>query len=523
MKTKLTLLSLTFLSLYFNIHSMDSEILNSPEMLQKAMEGIVRIGTDISNDIELRIQRIAQDNTYKKEILINRIKNSTDEKEKTLLQKEYNAILEEEKKSKERWGNASNQFMETTNHTIKMGADYFKDKLTQEMQLEKIAITETTKGREKSKGALDRHKETLKLLKDPQVVKSYAVAAGAALSAVAFSVYASKHGLELAKNLFWDYYKNPTIAQETSLLTFKEKLSNKIFGQKALSKEIKDVILEPELENRINLLAQSIKNTVKNGAYFQNILLYGPPGTGKTMVSQRIARSCGLDYIYFAASSLLQLSEEEALKKITELFEFAKNSPKKLMIIIDEAEKLFAHRKRQVNDKTRNILTQMLTYTGTESRDYMIVALTNIPDEIDPAFLNRCDEQINITPPNLTERVKIIEKYVNDYLLSSIGLNITYNTKLSKFIKLFKKAKPEVKLNIKDNCINQNKILEIAKQTEGFVGRDISKMVLSMQAQAFATNDKTLTEQIINKTVKDKIEQKKRSLEGFKHKYAGLE
>lgn len=469
---------------------------------------------EMTNSWEEVIERAREERQNTRDSYEARLRNAQTLEERAHYARELERLSDQEERAGKIGENIANASINVASGWANHVMEGLRDEQRSEHELNKAAAVAYVSAQEET----NRFKQKLDFLKEPKTIGIYTASA----AFIAFSVYASKYGLSLAKDLVWHYYRNPSIAQETSLLSFQEKLSNKIWGKKDEPKNVKDVILDPELEQKIETLAKSVKNTVKNGAYFQNVLLYGPPGTGKTMVSQRIARSCGLDYIYFAASSLLQLSEEEALIKVTELFEFAKKSSKKLMIIVDEAEKLFAHRKKQLNDKTRNILTQILTYTGTESRDYMIVGLTNLPDELDPAFLNRCDEQINIAPPTFKERVKIIEKYVKDYLLTPVRQNKVYTTMVSRTLAYFKKEAPVVKLNIEPNCISKAMIQEIAKQTEGFVGRDIAKMILSMQAQAFASDKKTLTKEIVNKTVESKIKQYNDIKAGFKHKFAGI-
>ena len=51
-----------------------------------------------------------------------------------------------------------------------------------------------------------------------------------------------------------------------------------------------DVILHPDLNNRIGQLASATKHTKEHHAPFRNMLFYGPPGTGKTMAARELAR-----------------------------------------------------------------------------------------------------------------------------------------------------------------------------------------------------------------------------------------
>ena len=231
-------------------------------------------------------------------------------------------------------------------------------------------------------------------------------------------VYAVAHGSAYIAEAL----KIPSLAQETSLLSITERLKNWIAGTTPPESALSDVVLEPTLAERVQEISQSLSLTVQNGAFLPNLLFWGPPGTGKTMIALRMARSCGLHYIYFSASMLDQYPVEEAIKQLTQLFTFAQNSPQKLMIVVDEAEVLFADRGKNLTDKTRKLLTHLLTFTGTESRNYMMVLLTNRPEDLDEAVLSRCDQRIEIGTPAPEQRRSILDMYINKYLFNASQL-----------------------------------------------------------------------------------------------------
>lgn len=331
-------------------------------------------------------------------------------------------------------------------------------------------------------------------------------------AAGALSFYAAKHGTAILADIIKQWYKTPTLAQETSILSYKEKLRRWIMAVPKEQSDVTGVILEPKLSKRIATLAEATKSTVKNETYFKNILFYGPPGTGKTMVAQRIARSSGLEYIYFAASSLDQFPLEEAVIKLTELFEYAKRSTKKLMIIIDEAEVLFASRDKKLSEKTRKMLTHVLTYTGTESKNFMIVALTNRPEDLDKAFLKRCDDRVEIGAPSLEQRKLILKKYFDEYLVVPSKQKVVKPSYLDQL--LGRKAQP--KFSIEAQALTKDFIDQIAGKLNNFVGRDISKLVLALQSAALTSHNRLLTVEMIDEIVDLKIAEEDKLSSGFK-------
>lgn len=358
---------------------------------------------------------------------------------------------------------------------------------------EKVGET-AIKAQKIKEATIESVRQILDTLKDPKNVAFFSV-----------SLFGSIYGVKLLVHILEQYInKIPTIAEETSLVSYKQKLIDYLKKDKPES-NVNDVVLEKDISDRIALLAHSLKNTVKNNGYFRHMLFYGPPGTGKTMLAKRLARSSGLEYIYFAGGSALdQLPIEEALSKLTELFEFAKNSKKKLMIIIDESEVLLADRSKKLSDKSRKLLNLLLGYTGTENNNFIIVALTNRPEDLDKAFLNRCDEHINISVPGLNERKAILKYYIEKLLISR-----TKEPEKRSFVsKLLGAGDPPQALVIEKSLFTQDYIEYIAKKLDNFVGRDILKLVVAIQSQAYASENCVITRELINKVVNQKIAQK---------------
>lgn len=334
-----------------------------------------------------------------------------------------------------------------------------------------------------------------------------------ALAAGTFAAYhISKEGSNILFKIVHDWYKLPTLAQETSLLTYGDRVKRYFFPVREKEQRITDVILDSKLTTFFLGLTKSIKNTINNGTFFRHVLLWGPPGGGKTMMAKRIAKNSGLEYIYFAASSLDQFSIEEGMIKLTELFKYAEKSPVKLMIIIDEAEMLFANREKELSEKARKMLNLILGYTGTETNNFIIFALTNRPQDLDSAFLNRCGEIVEIGLPGLEQRKQIIRKYINDYLIELTKLK---PQQLGFFESWFKKAQVQKKISISAGTFSDEVIDEMAKRMEGFAGRDISLFVLALQAAVYNAPDLLLTEEMVREILEQKITQKQAALSGF--------
>ncbi len=423
------------------------------------------------------------------------------------------ALLEEQEKhtrSNRQQEEFENKFQQSAldlgNELIKGGMQEAFAQAAHGRRLEEVGL----EAAQRRKAAVESTKEYIKAFTDPKNITAYVLAAGGV-----FALYfGMKHGISYIA----EHYRKPALADDdkTSLkfgpVNFVKSL---IFGTKHEDSAIGDVILEPGLAQEINEITKSLKNIVINGGYFDHLMLWGQPGTGKTMLAMRMARSCGLEYIYFTASNLEPMTTEEASAEVVQLFRYAMSSPRKLMIIIDEAELLLGDRGRaDVTDKKRTLLNLILGYTGTESRDYMVTVLTNRPEDIDEAFLSRCGMRIQIGAPAKAERRAIVQSYVDKILIKASNLRPEQVSPLSPkywFGKTELKAPPA----IEEGALSEEALDALAERLDGFVGRDISKLIFRIQAAAFASDDNKITTALINRAVDRALKVKEDEKKGF--------
>lgn len=159
-----------------------------------------------------------------------------------------------------------------------------------------------------------------------------------------------------------------------------------------------------------------------------NVLLYGPPGTGKTMLAQACVHEfeklgAGLEVHFFAltASSARSKWEGGTEKNIEALFDQAnalaektiKNSngskPSKSILFIDEVESLAGDRSGP-NGGDRALTTLLQLMDGFKAYPNVIVlAATNRPWDLDPAFLRRFSASVFIDLEDFQGRQELIE------------------------------------------------------------------------------------------------------------------
>ncbi|CDK30386.1 AAA family ATPase [Candidatus Babela massiliensis] len=505
MQKRILLISILTLSNFAHkSFSMDFNEIN-PDVLRffgDAAEGAARLGQNIAEETR-RNNEYSYENRERK--LKEELQQAKSPEERTEILRQLGVIREGREKKEQTWENVGAQFVQVVPNMLNLAQDVIREKTQAETKLAQEAIS----SKARKEAIIESMQKLIQAGTDPKNAKLFAFTTTVA----AVGVCGAWHGSKVVANLVQQYMnKIPTIAEETSLVSVKDKVVNYLRGQKPET-NINDVILESNLATRISRIATSVKNTVSNGGYFRHILFYGPPGTGKTMLAKRIARSSGLEYIYFAGGSALdQLPIEDALSRLVELFEFAKRSSKKLMIIIDEAEVLLADRSKNLSDKTRKLLNLILGYTGTETNNFIIVALTNRPEDLDDAFLSRCDEQIEIGAPAPEQRLEILQSYIKKFLIS----RTKEQPKPSLFARILGANNPPKPITIAKDALTPEVIEDIAQRLEHFVGRDISKLVISIQSEAYATPQCRITKEIVDRVIQQKIDQKTLEKKQFK-------
>ncbi|TMX01636.1 hypothetical protein EJD97_024070 [Solanum chilense] len=330
------------------------------------------------------------------------------------------------------------------------------------------------------------------------------------VTALAAGVYTTREGARVT----WGYINRilgqPSLIRESSMSRFPwsgmiSQVANKglklgtAAGSSATGQSksaFGNIILHPSLQRRIEHLARATANTKSHQAPFRNMLFYGPPGTGKTMVAREIARKSGLDYAMMTGGDVAPLGAQ-AVTKIHEIFDWAKKSKKGLLLFIDEADAFLCERNSTyMSEAQRSALNALLFRTGDQSRDVVLVLATNRPGDLDSAVTDRIDEVIEFPLPQEDERFQLLKLYLNKYLAGEGDSDSD-----SKWGHLFKKS-PQ-RITIKD--LSDEVIREAAKKTEGFSGREIAKLVASVQATVYGSPDCVLDSQLFKEIVDYKV------------------
>uniref|UniRef100_A0A6M2F2Z3 AAA+ ATPase domain-containing protein n=1 Tax=Populus davidiana TaxID=266767 RepID=A0A6M2F2Z3_9ROSI len=256
-----------------------------------------------------------------------------------------------------------------------------------------------------------------------------------------------------------------------------------------------DVILHPSLQKRIEQLANATANTKSHQAPFRNMLFYGPPGTGKTMAARELAQKSGLDYALMTGGDVAPLGSQ-AVTKIHQLFDWAKKSRRGLLLFIDEADAFLCERnKTYMSEAQRSALNALLFRTGDQSKDIVLALATNRPGDLDSAVADRIDEVLEFPLPQTEERFKLLKLYLDKYIAQA-------GSRKSGWLQNLFKRQPQ-KIEIKGLT---NEILkEAAERTEGFSGREIAKLMASVQAAVYGSQNCVLDSALFREVVDYKV------------------
>ncbi|XP_074584472.1 uncharacterized protein LOC141840395 [Curcuma longa] len=336
------------------------------------------------------------------------------------------------------------------------------------------------------------------------------------VTALAAGVYTTREGARVV----WGYVDRilgqPSLIRESSrgkypwsgfLSRIVSSTSNKLKGKDSGKKGngLGDVILHPSLQKRIEQLANATANTKTHQAPFRNMLFYGPPGTGKTMAARELSQKSGLDYALMTGGDVAPLGSQ-AVTKIHQLFDWAKKSKRGLLLFIDEADAFLCERnKTYMSEAQRSALNALLFRTGDQSKDIVLVLATNRPGDLDSAVADRIDEVLEFPLPGEDERYKLLKLYLDKYIAKA-------GQSKSGWFGLFQPQQEKIVIK----GISDEVIREAAAKAEGFSGREIAKLMASVQAAVYGSKDCELNSELFREVVDYKVaeHQQRRKLAG---------
>lgn len=316
------------------------------------------------------------------------------------------------------------------------------------------------------------------------------------LSLLALGVYGARSSTAVIGRFVESRIGKPTLVRETSRRPPLYSLLHPIAAARGLISRLSSdkkqrmldgIVLSPLEETRLRDIVWSTINAKKNRAPLRNLLLHGPPGTGKTMFAKRLALNSGLDYAIMTGGDVLPLGRE-AVSEIHKTFDWASTNSRGTLLFIDEADAFLRQRDRAViSEDMRTALNAFLYRTGETSKKFMVVLASNQPEQLDSAIQDRLDELVPFSLPGSDERFRMLTLYFNMYVRDHHKVT---------------GAKPIDCVEITEKDLEQ-----VAIKARGFSGRELSKLAIALQANAYATESNTVTRAMFNSTVESYLKQ----------------
>ena len=250
------------------------------------------------------------------------------------------------------------------------------------------------------------------------------------------------------------------------------------------------------LEKRKHEMFMTLKNTKDNDGYFLNHLFSGPAGTGKTATARALAYESGMDFAFMTGGSIHDLLKTgKVIKRLREVFGWADTCKKGLVLFIDEADAFLCDPNGEMSEELNAALKAFLNLTGTESKTMCVIMSTNHPNKLSKAVLSRVSyrQQIKFDAPGDEARKKMVLFFFEKYLVKN---------KLVAFDK---------------DCLDKSIIDYIAERTQGFVGRDVSYLLLGVEKAVLAKKKPILTKKLIKAVVEEAVEAYHASQEFVSH------
>ena len=143
------------------------------------------------------------------------------------------------------------------------------------------------------------------------------------------------------------------------------------------------------------------------------LMMYGAPGTGKTMFAEAIANAMQLPLFVISPADLFKSYVGASEQAVRQIFDDISAFADGAILFVDECESIFSRRDKDNKDYKSAVTSELLQRMNGEGVDgsrRIMVAATNRPWDIDPAYLRykRFSHLVHITPPDMEAIESII-------------------------------------------------------------------------------------------------------------------
>lgn len=184
------------------------------------------------------------------------------------------------------------------------------------------------------------------------------------------------------------------------------------------------IILPPKTRETIDFLIKQLDSKVvsrlkswgiKDGkrGIDAKIIFYGHSGTGKTLTAYGLSNALKKPILSLDCSKIISMYVGESEKNVRKIFDTYKDitneAKKDMILLLDEADQFLSQRSVLGGSSVDKMYNQMqnIFLEQIEKFDGILIATTNLIDNIDQAFSRRFNYKIEFLKPDLAQRREI--------------------------------------------------------------------------------------------------------------------
>ena len=197
-----------------------------------------------------------------------------------------------------------------------------------------------------------------------------------------------------------------------------------IFEYLTPTTSLDDVVLHPSTKKLLDTIVRQVDKDVfaklkawgikdKRKGIDARIIFYGSPGTGKTMTAISLAKTLKRPILSFDCSKILSMYVGESEKNVRKIFDDFKILSKKAkvdpILLLNEADQFLSSRSEGTGSSADKMHNQMqnIFLEQIEQFEGILIATTNLLDNIDKAFSRRFNYKVEFKKPDISERERL--------------------------------------------------------------------------------------------------------------------
>jgi SpoVK/Ycf46/Vps4 family AAA+-type ATPase len=205
---------------------------------------------------------------------------------------------------------------------------------------------------------------------------------------------------------------------------------------------LENVVLNPSTEMTLqNLMRQLDREVIarlhqwgvkdKKAGIDARIIFYGPPGTGKTLTAHSLSRSLKRQVLSFDCSKILSMYVGESEKNVRKIFDtytdLTHQTKTEPILLLNEADQFLSSRSAGIGSSADQMHNQMqnIFLEQIEKFQGILIATTNLLENIDPAFSRRFNYKIEFKKPDQKQRLELWRRMLPKNAPFEAGFEVT--------------------------------------------------------------------------------------------------